>query len=277
MNVERDCVVSKPLLIECFSSMDLLWFWSKESEEINWKKSSKELLCICRRMASQAASGAYPAVDEFVAVVVVVVIIGPLVVGLNLACRKATSEQCFSLKKNDKNRFERDLSWALTWIWLINAHFCRRIRSQPFQRQTYSVRYLTWFEQVWWKTDRAVGNDLNERTSFFVRLGKSERVVLPSAIVPFADVIRLVHIRRFDLEFDRFFFRFLLHFLVRRSISFLLRRCRWCCRLFFDLSFENRRWNRIINNRRIIEQNNSLTKIVQTSSNIFVDRTTTIE
>ena len=54
-------------------------------------------------MASQAASGAYPAVDEFVAVVVVVVvIIGPLVVGLNLACRKATSEQCFSLKKNDK-------------------------------------------------------------------------------------------------------------------------------------------------------------------------------
>jgi len=138
-------------------------------------KSSKELLCICRRMASQAASGAYPAVDEFVAVVVVVVIIGPLVVGLNLACRKATSEQCFSLKKNDKNRFERDLSWALTWIWLINAHFCRRIRSQPFQRQTYSVRYLTWFEQVWWKTDRAVGNDLNERTSVFVRLGTRER------------------------------------------------------------------------------------------------------
>lgn len=88
---------------------------------------------------------------------------------------KSNFRTMFFLKKKRQNRFERDLSWALTWIWLINAHFCRRIRSQPFQRQTYSVRYLTWFEQVWWKTDRAVGNDLNERTSVFVRLGTRER------------------------------------------------------------------------------------------------------
>jgi len=71
-------------------------------------KSSKELICIWRRTASQAASGAYPiapdvdgpllveVVDGVVfvfTIVVVVVVVGIGLGGFNFACRKANSEQ----------------------------------------------------------------------------------------------------------------------------------------------------------------------------------------
>ena len=71
------------------------------------KRSSNEFICICRRTASQAASGAYPTVpvvvvaidgpllDDVVGIVVpVLTLVGAIgLVDFCLACRKAISEQ----------------------------------------------------------------------------------------------------------------------------------------------------------------------------------------
>ena len=72
-------------------------FKSKKSPTI---ESSNEVICIWRRTASQAASGAYPTdpvVDGALpvgAVILATTVVGGIgLTGLNFACRKATSEQ----------------------------------------------------------------------------------------------------------------------------------------------------------------------------------------